>query len=218
MAFLRRFGLAILIFGATTAQGQFRPGDFAPVSIGVVIDGSGSMRAKQALVRDAVLTLLDASYPEDEFFIIQFDAKAYLEEEFTSDKNKLYETLNRTGYGGLSAMRDAVWDAIDYAKNHGKQKMTELLVITDGDDTVSHETTENLMRKARENGVAIYCIGLPGEADGRTRQSAQRDLRALAGGSGGIGYFPKNKAEVDRIIREFLRHLRSQDARGIARP
>ena len=97
--------------------------------------------------------------PEDEFFIIQSNAKAYLDQEFTSDKDKLYEVLNKTGHGGPSAIRDAVGDALDYAKKRGKEKMTELLVITDGDDTLSHETTENLVRKGRESGIAIYCIG-----------------------------------------------------------
>jgi Ca-activated chloride channel family protein len=115
-------------------------------------------------------------------------------------------------------MRDAVSDAIDYAKKHGKQKMTELLVITDGDDTVSHETTENLLRKAGPSGIAIYCIGFLKEKDGRTHRSAQRDLKALADGSGGNSYFPNNKAEVDRVILEFLNRLRSQYARDIARP
>jgi VWFA-related protein len=215
---LRRFGLAILILGVPAAEGQFRSGDFAPVSIGVVIDDGGGMREKQALVSDAVLTLLDGSYPEDELFIVHFKAKAYLDQEFTSDKDTLFEALRRTDYAGPSAMRDAVGDALDYAKNHGKQKRRVLLVITDGDDTVSHETTESLVRKARESAIAIYCIGLLKGEDGRTRQSARRDFKALADGSGGIGYFPKNKAEVDRIIREFLRELRSQYARDLAQP
>lgn len=215
---LGRFGLAILIIGAAAAEGQFQPGDFAPVSIGVVIDDGGDMREKQALVRDTVLTLLDGLYPEDELFVVHFTAKAYLDQEFTGDKDKLAEALSRTGSVGPSAMRDAVGDAIDYAKKHGKQKVRVLLIITDGDDTLSHETTESLVRKARESTIAIYCIGLLKKGNDRTRQSAQRGLEALADGSGGVGYFPKNKAEVDRIIREFLRGLRSQYARDNARP
>jgi hypothetical protein len=89
------------------------------------------MREMQALVKDAVLSLLGGSYPEDEFFVIHFNAKAYLDQNFTSDKDQLHDAVNKTGHRGQGAMRDAVGDAIDYATKHGKQKVTELLVITD---------------------------------------------------------------------------------------
>lgn len=189
-----------------------------PVSMGIVIDNSGSMRDKRANVNAASLALVKASNPSDEVFIIGFNDNAYMDQEFTSDTKLLEAALDKTETRGGTAMRDAIHLALDYMKGlcttcvakGAKRDKKVILVITDGNDNTSDETLEQLVREARQSGVLIYAIGLldeevPGEA-----RAAKRALKALAEASGGLDYYPKNLAEVEKITPEVAKEIRSQ--------
>jgi Ca-activated chloride channel family protein len=189
-----------------------------PVSMGIVIDNSGSMRDKRANVSAASLALVKASNPSDEVFIIGFNDSAYLDQEFTSDTKLLEAALDKTESRGGTAMRDAIHLALDYMKGlcapcavkGAKRDKKVILVITDGNDNTSDETLEQLVREARQSGVLIYAIGLldeevPGEA-----RAAKRALKSLAEASGGLDYYPKNLAEVEKITPQVAKEIRSQ--------
>ncbi len=186
--------------------------------MGIVIDNSGSMRDKRANVNAASLALVKASNPSDEVFIIGFNDNAYMDQEFTSDTKLLEAALDKTETRGGTAMRDAIHLALDYMKGlcttcvakGAKRDKKVILVITDGNDNTSDETLEQLVREARQSGVLIYAIGLldeevPGEA-----RAAKRALKALAEASGGLDYYPKNLAEVEKITPEVAKEIRSQ--------
>jgi Ca-activated chloride channel family protein len=106
-------------------------------------------------------------------------------------------------------MREAIHLALDHMKK-GKQDKKVILVITDGNDNTSDETLEQLVREARQSGVLIYSIGLldeeiPGEA-----RAAKRALKALGEASGGLDYYPKNLAEVEKITPQVAKEIRNQ--------
>jgi VWFA-related protein len=143
-------------------------------------------------------------------FIVNFNDEAFLDQPFTSDNKKLEAALGKGGYRGVSAMRDAISMAIDYLMSNGKKEKKVLLVVTDGDDNSSHESLEQLVRKARQKDVQIYCIALLNEAEPRDALKAKRALVALAEASGGLDYYPRDLAEVDRIMPQVAHEIRNE--------
>ena len=181
-----------------------------PVSMGIIIDNSGSMREKKASVDAASLALVKASNPQDEVFIIGFNDSAYLDQDFTSDVKLLERALDKTETRGGTAMRDAIHLALMHMKQYAKRDKKVLLVITDGNDNYSDETLEQLVRESRQSGVLIYCIGLLTEEEPGERRKAQRALKDLADASGGLDYYPKTLAEVEKITPLVAEEIRKQ--------
>ncbi len=180
-----------------------------PVSMGIIIDNSGSMSQKRSSVAAAALALIKASNPQDEVFLVNFSDDAYLDQPMTSDVKKLEEALDRLDARGGTAMRDALSMSIDYVKK-GKRDKKVLLVITDGDDNASNETLEQLVRKAQQSEVLIYSIALLDEEVPRRAKNARRALRELAELSGGLDFYPKTLAEVEQITPKVAHELRNQ--------
>jgi Ca-activated chloride channel homolog len=181
-----------------------------PVSMGIVIDNSASMRDKRAKVAAAALALVKASNPQDEVFIVNFNDDAYLDQPFTGDPQELEKALDKIDSKGETAMRDAISMSADYLKDKGKQDKKVLLVVTDGNDNTSSQTLDQLVRKMRQEEVLVYCIGLLDEEEPREAQKAQRALKALAETSGGMDYYPKDLAEIERITPQVAHEIRNQ--------
>lgn len=183
-----------------------------PVSIGILIDNSGSMTPKRKQVEAAALDLVKASNSHDEVFIVNFNDEAYLDVEFTNDVRKLEEGVARIDSRGGTAMRDAISMSIDYLKQKGKRDKKVLLVVTDGNDTASamNNTLEKLVDKARQAEVLIYAVGLLNEELPREAKKAKRALRELTDATGGLVYFPNNASEVDRLALQIAHDLRNQ--------
>jgi Ca-activated chloride channel family protein len=187
----------------------FRAED-APVSIGIVIDNSGSMRDKRARVAAAALALVKNSNPQDEEFIVDFNDDPYLDQPFTNDIKKLETALARIDAQGGTAMRDAISMSIDYMKQSATRDRKVLLVVTDGNDNTSNIDLDPLVRKAQASEVLIYCIGLLSEEDAHDAKSAKHALKELAEASGGQDYYPKDLAEVEKITPEVAHEIRNQ--------
>ncbi len=181
-----------------------------PVSMGIVIDNSGSMRDKKASVNAASLALVKASNPQDEVFIIGFNDQPYLDQDFTSDVKLLEKALDKTETRGGTLMRDSIHLALDHMKKLAKHDKKVILVITDGNDNISDETPEQLVREARQSEVLIYSIGLLNEEDPKDKRDAQHALKALAEASGGLDYYPKTLAEVERVTPQIADEIRKQ--------
>ena len=181
-----------------------------PVSMGIIIDNSGSMREKRPKVAAAALELIKESNPQDEVFIVDFNDVAYLDAPFTNNIKKLEQVLDKIDTRGGTAMRDAISMSIDYAKTEGKKSKKVLLVITDGNDNTSNETLEQLVRKARQSEVLIYCIGLLNDEEPREARAAKRALNELAAASGGLAYYPKSLSEVESITPQIAHEIRNQ--------
>lgn len=180
-----------------------------PVSMGLIIDNSGSMKEKRARVEAASLALVKASNPQDEVFIVSFSDDPWLETDFTNDIRKLESALDNLNPKGGTAMRDAISASIDKVKE-GKREKKVLLVVTDGNDNTSDITLEQLVRKAQQSEVLIYCIGLLSEEEPHEEKSAKRALKELAETSGGQDYYPKDVAEVSKITPQIANEIRSQ--------
>lgn len=183
-----------------------------PVSIGMVIDNSGSMRDKRARVERASLDLVKASNPQDEVFIVNFNDEAYLDVEFTNDMHLLEQGIARIDSRGGTALRDSISMSIDYLKQKGKKDKKVLLVITDGNDTASNDrdTLEKLVDKAQKSEVLIFAVGLLSDEEPHEAKKAKRVLNALTLASGGLAYYPKELTEVDEIALRVAHEIRNQ--------
>jgi Ca-activated chloride channel homolog len=181
-----------------------------PVSMGLIIDNSGSMRDKRAKVEAAALALVKDSNPQDEVFIVNFNDEAFLDKDFTNNVKELQEGLARIDSRGGTAMRDAIRMSIDHLKEKAKKDKKVLVVVTDGNDNSSLISIENLVKESQQSGVLIYTVGLLNEEEHREAKRAKRALKALAEATGGQVYFPKELADVDRIAHQVAHDIRNQ--------
>jgi VWFA-related protein len=182
----------------------------APVSLGLVIDNSASMLVRRAQVAEAALKLVRASNKEDEVFIMTFNDRPALVQEFTHDIGQLEKSLNRINSQGATAMRDAVSLAVEHLKRLGKNDKKVVLVVTDGEDNSSATEAEWVVRAARQQDILVYAIGLLTSETERSAAVAKRDLDALTMETGGEVFYPKALSEVDDIAEHVAQDLRNQ--------
>ena len=184
-----------------------------PVSIGIIIDNSGSMREKRNKVNQAALNLVRSSNPKDEVFVVNFNDEYYLDQDFTNDLLKLKEALDKIDARGGTALYDAVVASAEHLKRNARLEKKVLLIVTDGEDNASNETLEQAVKQLQEeNGPSVYAIGILGDEEHPKR--AKRALEIMTQRTGGIAFFPKSLDEVDAISRTVASDIRSQYAIG----
>jgi Ca-activated chloride channel homolog len=186
-----------------------------PVSMGLVIDNSGSMRDKRPRVNEAAVTLVQSSNRQDEAFVVNFNDDYYLDldKDFTNSVPELKEALERIDARGSTALYDAIIGSMDHLKKGHKDKKV-LLVVTDGEDNVSRNTLEKTLREIQKANVVIYTIGLFSDDDKKNRKKATRALKDISAASGGISYFPENVSDVHSICEQVARDIRNQYTLG----
>jgi VWFA-related protein len=199
--------------GAAQRITSFRRED-VPVSLGLIVDNSGSMRVKRAGVEAASLALVKDSNPEDEVFVVNFNDEAFLDlpnrKNFTNDIREMEEALTRIDSRGGTAMRDAIRMSIDHLNEKAHRDKKVLVVVTDGVDNESLITQEALVKAAQQSGVLIYAVGLLSDEDRGDASKARHELTALAEATGGETYFPKEVSDIDRIAHLVAHDIRSQ--------
>jgi VWFA-related protein len=136
-----------------------------PVSLGIVLDTSGSMEGEKMLAaRDAISRFLfQLLGPEDEVFLYRFDSTAELVQGWTRDRSRLRSALGRLSPRGGTAMYDAVAEAIPLAQS-GRHKKKAIVVISDGNDTSSETDVRALKRLIRESELLVYAVGIDSES------------------------------------------------------
>jgi Ca-activated chloride channel family protein len=168
------------------------------ISVGLIVDNSGSMNSKRAAVSTAALDLVKASNPQDETFVINFTDQAYLDQDFTSDLDRLQKGLSQLSLTGGTALYDTVATAADKMERSAARPRKVLIVITDGDDNASKLTLDNAIHSVQDmHGPIIYSIGLLFGGD--KSRHAKRDLEALSRETGGIAFFPTSLLEGYRF-------------------
>ena len=210
---LPREAFTVLENGVQQEIKQFKRED-VPVSMGLIIDNSGSMREKRAKVEAAALALVKASNPEDEVFIVNFNDEAFLDnphgKDFTNDIKEMEDALTRIDSRGGTAMRDAIRMSIDHVKEKAHKDKKVLVVVTDGNDNSSVVSLEDLVKAAQQSEVLIYAVGLLTDEERREAKRAQKALEALAEATGGETFFPRDVSEVERIAAQVAHDIRNQ--------
>jgi Ca-activated chloride channel homolog len=189
--------------------------DDIPVTMGLVIDNSGSMREKRQQVNAAAMTFVRTSNPQDEAFVVNFNDEYYLDTDgdFTSDQRNLNEALSRIDTRGSTALYDAVIGSLEHLKKGHKDKRV-LLLITDGDDDASRMTFEDTIKEAEKSNAAIYAIGVFSDDDRkndkRMVRHSKKVLEEFAEATGGQAYFPDDLSDVTPICEQVAKEIRNQ--------
>lgn len=184
-----------------------------PVSLGLIFDNSGSMYKKRPAINAAAIDLVKASNPQDEAFVVNFSDESYLDQDFTSDINKLRDGLSHIESRGGTALYDAVVASADQLAKAAKRPKQVLVVVTDGEDNASSLSLEQAIRRVQElQGPVVYTIGLlfGDEMSGKQSRRAKRALQLLADETGGAAFFPKSLKDVDTVAAEVAQDIRNQ--------
>ncbi len=182
--------------------------DDVPVSVGLLIDNSGSMRPVRARVEAAALAFVRASNPDDEVFVVNFADHPKLDVAFTRDIHTVEAGIARVDAIGGTALRDAVRFAEQYLREHATRDRRALLIVTDGRDNSSETTVEQIAREAERSDTVLFGIGLFAD-DHRARQGRQ-ELEDLTARSGGVAYYPKGIDQVGAVALDLAKQIREQ--------
>ena len=187
-----------------------------PVSFGMVIDTSGSMKSKLQSVSDATVLLIKQMRRDDEAFVASFKAEAELVQEFTDDRRELEDAIGDLYTSGGTALLDAIIATADYAQDKGKRRRKALVVISDGYEKNSSSKEKEVLEAIKEDEVQVYLVGFIDEDEEKglfgksPAKKAKELLSRIADDSGGRAYFPKDISEIPAIAAQISKDLRTQ--------
>ena len=191
----------------------------APLSIGLVFDNSGSMENKMAKARQAVGEFLKTANPQDEFFMVRFNDRPELVEDFTLDTSGIQNRLVFTEARGRTSLLDAVYLALHKMKK-ARNPRRALLIISDGGDNSSRYTETEIRNLVREADVQIFAIGIfePFASRGRSAEELGGPglLNELAQQTGGRHFPVENLNDLPDIAAKIGIALRNQYVLGFA--
>ncbi len=209
---------------------EFFTTEQVPISYGLVVDNSGSLRAQLQTVIDAGKTIVNSNQPGDEAFVVRFIDSDKIEElqDFTANQEDLIDALDLMHIdGGQTAVIDAVMLTAEklakYKKGDalGDRRRRALILVTDGEDRSSVYNQEVLFDRLREEAVQIYVIGFTNELGEKgnfirksPRDKAVKLLNRLATETGGRAFFPAAISELPSIAAEITKDLRTQYVLG----
>jgi Ca-activated chloride channel family protein len=181
-----------------------------PVTVGLVVDNSGSMKSKRHDVIAAVLAFARSSNPQDQMFVVDFNEKVSFglpdDIAFTDQPAQLEVALSRVAADGETALYDAVAVALEHLQKGNRDKKVLIIVSDGGDNASKHKLTE-IMALAGQPGVIIYTIGIFDDQDADRNPGV---LKRLAKQTGGESFLPESLADVTPICERIARDIRNQ--------
>lgn len=227
----RSVDLVVLHVSVTDEHGQFVPGlkennfrvfednseqkisvlrqEDVPVSMGLLIDNSGSMDDKREKVNAAALTFVKTSNPDDEVFVAHFNDKYFYDRDFTNDAGELKKALEQAEPSSSTALYDAATASLDHLKRGYLDKKV-LLIVSDGEDNSSHRNLDAALQDAQRSSALIYAVGLLREEKPESAERDRQALLALARVSGGAALFPESLEDVESTCTRIARDIRHQ--------
>ena len=204
-----------IIEDGTPQRIDFFSGEDSPVTVGLLVDSSGSMREGRERVIAAASAFAEESSSRDEIFALAFNehVRAALPSSmpFTADPNVFRDALARAiSAEGRTAMYDAISNGLSYvAQGHHPRRV--LVVVGDGGDNASTTTFEQVLREAQASNAAIYTVGI---IDPLEREANPGLLKRLAQATGGESFLPRRVDDVDGVLREIARDIRNSYTLG----
>ena len=196
---------------------QFSHAD-TPVTVGLVVDSSGSMRQKRSAVITAALAFIQASNPKDEMFVVNFNDKVRPGLPSGQAFSDHIPTLRAALWMGNAEGRTALYDALAYSLKHlekGKMDRRTLVLVSDGGDNASSMLKKQLLREIEESRATVYTIGIFDENDPDKNPELLRRLSTVTGGE----YYPITElSEVIDVSRKIASDIRSRYTLAYAPP
>jgi VWFA-related protein len=181
-----------------------------PVTVGLVIDSSGSMRPKRANVISAAMGFVRSSNPADQIFVVNFNEHVSLglpaNLPFTNNEAQLETALFRHNITGMTALYDAITLSIEQLRQ-GKWDKKVLIVVSDGGDNASVRNLAQVLSLVNQSNALIYTVGIYDESD---EDRNPRVLKELSRASGGEAFFPRDLQEILPICEKIAHDIRNQ--------
>ena len=187
----------------------------APVSLGIVYDVSGSMKERIGRSMKALRRFIDTSHNDDDFFLIAFNDRAKLVQDFTVSGDNVLGHLMFVNPHGSTALYDAAYLAVEKVQQ-GRHSKKALLIISDGQDNNSRYTYKELRNRIKEADVQIYAIGITDPASDALAGFGRSVLEEITRMTGGRSFFPNayNEPELVEICTRIALELRHQYSVG----
>jgi Ca-activated chloride channel family protein len=181
-----------------------------PVTVGLVIDNSGSMRPKHSDVIAAALAFARSSNPQDQIFVVNFNEHVSMglpaNSPFTNNAVQLETALSRNFLTGMTALYDAIAVGLEHLQK-GRWDKKVLIAVSDGGDNASKRNLAQVMSMVNQSNAVIYTMGIFDETD---EDRNPHVLKQLSGASGGEAYFPKTLQDILPICEQIAHDIRSQ--------
>jgi len=181
-----------------------------PVTVGLVIDNSGSMAPKRSDVIAAAMLFARSSNPQDQMFVVNFNEHVSYglpaDIPFTDRLDQLQLGLSDIKAIGETALYDAIASALDHLQQ-GRSDKKVIILISDGGDNASKHNLAQVIEMARHSGAIIYAIGIFDELDGDQNPDV---LKRFAKETGGEAFFPESSKEIALICEGIARDIRNQ--------
>lgn len=207
--------------GARQKISHFSQDHGVPVSVGILLDTSGSMERKIQTAVEAVDRFVRRVDEEDEIFLMTFASEPVLRQDFTNDRDRLSKALRKIFPTGGTSLYDALTEALVKIEN-GRHDKRAILVITDGQDTSSVTTLDQVLRMVRESELLVYSIGIRASGFSPRTEMSRRDevdmkvLHAFAESSGGRAFLLSDSlilgrgSEIEKVLDTVADELHSQ--------
>jgi VWFA-related protein len=195
-------------------------GEDSPVTVGILIDHSGSMTAKRKEVITAALALIRESNPKDELFVVSFGDRVTFdlpaEVPFTDDHALLRAALGQRAAEGRTALNDAIAASLSHLAKGNRDRKT-LVLISDGGDTASRSTAHDVIQMAKSSGATIHALGIYDE-DGDDHERDLGFLKRLTEITGGELVIERKTTDFVAACRRISRDIRSRYTIGFRPP
>jgi VWFA-related protein len=176
-----------------------------PITLGVLIDTSGSMKEEIVQVQAAAKDFVTTLRAEDKAFVVDFDENVFLLQDLTNDHAVLQASIEGTDAEGGTALYDAMY--VSYRKMQEIEGRKAIAVLTDGEDTNSAFSFKRVVELTKTHDVLVYSIGLGATVLDRSMRSS---LKQLSEESGGRAFYPRTAADLADVYQQIAADLRNQ--------
>jgi Ca-activated chloride channel homolog len=192
-----------------------------PISLAVLIDTSASMEEKLPVARAAATRFVKTLRPQDSAMVMSFNDRSTVLQDYTNDLVALENAINRTQAAGPTALHNSLYitlKELTKQKKAGELRRRAVVLLSDGEDTASLVSDEQVLELARKAEINIYAISLrPNRPQDRSRlafSQAEYVLTALTRETGGRVFFPNSLSELDSVYDQIAEELRTQYSLG----
>ncbi|MEQ1574405.1 MAG: VWA domain-containing protein [Vicinamibacterales bacterium] len=187
-----------------------------PVALSLLLDSSASMDDKMPILQEAAISFVHRLKTTDLAQIIDFDSRVEIRQPFTSNQAALAAAINQTASGGSTSLHNAIYIALKELKKVKAQveedvRRQALVVFSDGEDTSSLVSFEEVLELAKRSETAIYTIALRGvDAQSKGFREAEFVMRQFAQETGGRAFFPTKIEDLSGVYAQISEELGSQ--------
>jgi len=184
-----------------------------PIRMLLLIDTSASMDEKMTFAQEAAVNFVKTMKTDDLTQVIEFGSKQNTLQPFTADTDKLARAIRMTQAGGTTALYNALYVALkELSRRREDIRRQAIVVLSDGEDTSSLVSFDQVMELTKDTDVVIYTISLrkASARRGRAFSEAEHVLKKLAEETGGQWFFPNEIQELDSVYERIANELKSQ--------